>query len=72
MNAYVHRDYSNFGRNIKVGIYDDRLEVISPGGFPCGLTNIEIDSGRAEIRNRVIGRVFKEVRFYWTMEKWYY
>lgn len=51
VNAYVHRDYSNFGRDIKVGVYDDRIEIVSPGGFPNGITADEIFSGRSEVRN---------------------
>ena len=42
VNALVHRDYYNLGRDIKIGIYDDRLEIVSPGGLPNGLTNEDI------------------------------
>ncbi|MEI3420856.1 MAG: hypothetical protein V8R91_07300 [Butyricimonas faecihominis] len=31
LNAYVHRDYINLGRDIKVGIYDDIVNIVSPG-----------------------------------------
>ncbi len=67
INAIVHRDYSNQGRDIKIGIYDDIVEVISPGGLPSTLTIEQIYSGRSEIRNRVLARVFKELDF---IEKW--
>ncbi len=67
INAYVHRDYSNFGRDIKIGIYDDALNVVSPGGLPNGLTTEDIQQGRSEIRNRVIARVFKELNY---IEQW--
>lgn len=67
VNAIVHRDYSNQGRDIKIGLYDDRVEVISPGGLPSTLTIEEIYSGRSEIRNRVIARVFKELGY---IERW--
>ena len=30
INAIVHRDYSNQGRDIKIGIYDDIVEIVSP------------------------------------------
>ncbi|MEI3420666.1 MAG: hypothetical protein V8R91_06125 [Butyricimonas faecihominis] len=30
LNAYVHRDYINLGRDIKVGIYDDIVIFVSP------------------------------------------
>ena len=67
VNAIVHRDYSNFGRDIKVGIYDDILNIVSPGALPNGLTVGELHKGRSEIRNRVIARVFRELGY---IEQW--
>ena len=37
-NAFVHRDYASFSGSIGVALYDDRLEIISPGGLHFGLT----------------------------------
>ena len=54
VNAVLHRDYSNAGRDIKVGIYDDILNIVSPGGLPNGLTEEDLAQGRSEIRNRVL------------------
>ncbi|UYO99142.1 putative DNA binding domain-containing protein [Oceanotoga sp. DSM 15011] len=67
VNAIVHRDYSNLGRDIKVGVYDDVLNIVSPGGLPSTLTEKDILNGRSEIRNRVIARVFKELKY---IEQW--
>ena len=67
INAIVHRDYSNQGRDIKIGIYDDVVEIVSPGGLPNTLTIEQIYSGRSEIRNRVLARIFKEFNF---IERW--
>lgn len=67
INAAVHRDYVNRGRDIKVGLYDDILNVVSPGGFPNTITGDDILEGRSEIRNRVIARVFKELDY---IEQW--
>jgi ATP-dependent DNA helicase RecG len=67
VNAYVHRDYSNFGRNIKIGIYDDVLNIVSAGGFPNTLTVQDLAQGRSEIRNRVLARVFKALDY---IEQW--
>lgn len=67
INAVVHRDYINMGRDIKVGIYDDILNIVSPGGFPSTLTEKDILEGRSEIRNKVIARVFKELNY---IEQW--
>lgn len=67
LNAIIHRDYSNFGRDIKLGIYDDCLNIVSPGGLPNGITLEEALQGRSEIRNKVIARVFKELDY---IEQW--
>lgn len=67
VNAVVHRDYSNDGRDIKIGIYDDIVNVVSPGGFPSTITQEDILEGRSEIRNKVIARVFKELDY---IEQW--
>lgn len=34
VNAAVHRSYSNFGDHTRIEIFDDRIEVESPGRFP--------------------------------------
>ena len=33
VNAIIHRDYSIIGSEIHIDIYDDRLEIYSPGGM---------------------------------------
>jgi ATP-dependent DNA helicase RecG len=38
VNAVCHRDYRLRGRRIEVRMFDDRLEVISPGGLPGYIT----------------------------------
>ncbi|WP_434987124.1 ATP-binding protein [Vreelandella zhaodongensis] len=67
VNAVVHRDYSNAERDIKVGIYDDILNIVSLGDLPNGLTLNEALKGRSEIRNKVLARVFKELGY---IEQW--
>ena len=67
INAVIHRDYTNQGRDIKVGVYDDIVNIVSPGGFPNSLTAEDLTEGRSEIRNRVVARVFKELGF---IEQW--
>lgn len=67
INAYIHRDYSNYGRNIKVAVYDHAVSIVSSGGLPNGLLQSQIHQGRSEIRNRVLARVFKELGY---VEHW--
>ena len=47
LNAVVHRDYSMRGSDIKVAVFDSRIEITSPGGFPKGITVDEIIGGRS-------------------------
>lgn len=47
VNAVVHRDYSNNGRDVKVGIYDDMVNIVSPGAFPSTITQEDILEGRS-------------------------
>lgn len=61
INALVHADYAQRGAPIRVSVFDDRLEVESPGLLPFGLTVDDILRGVSKLRNRVIGRVFKEL-----------
>jgi ATP-dependent DNA helicase RecG len=67
LNAIVHRDYAISGSDIKVAVYNSRIEVISPGGLPKSITIEEIYAGRSEIRNKIIARIFKEAGI---MEQW--
>lgn len=67
VNAVVHADYSQQGAPIRVAIYDDRLEIDNPGVLLSGLSVADIKQGNSKLRNRVIGRVFKELRY---IEQW--
>mgnify|MGYP000987599374 CR=1 FL=1 len=67
INAIVHTDYSVTGMNIRIAIYDDRLEISNPGYLPFGQTLESALSGASKLRNRVIGRVFKELHL---IEQW--
>ncbi|HAN10604.1 MAG TPA: AAA family ATPase [Clostridiales bacterium] len=61
-NAIVHRDYSRES-DIKIEIFDDRIEVISPGGLPIGITEEEYIEGKISIpRNKVISDIFLRLK----------
>jgi len=38
VNAICHRDYGIVGQRIEVRLFDDRLEIVSPGGLPGHIT----------------------------------
>lgn len=67
INAVAHADYSQTGAPIRVAIFDDRIEIESPGLLAGGLTIGDVRAGVSKLRNRVIGRVFKELRL---IEQW--
>ena len=67
MNALVHADYAQQGAPIRVAIFDDRVEIETPGILPFGLTIPDILQGVSGLRNRVIGRAFHELRL---IEQW--
>lgn len=58
VNAIIHRDYSISGSDIKVAVYNEKIEIISPGGLPKTITVEEIYAGRSEIRNKIISKIF--------------
>jgi len=58
INAILHRDYSISGSDIKVAVFDTKIEIISPGGLPKTITVEEIYAGRSEIRNKVLAKIF--------------
>lgn len=67
INAVTHADYSQTGSPIRLMVFDDRIVVESPGLLPIGLTIEDIKCGVSKLRNRVIGRVFKEIGL---IEQW--
>jgi len=63
VNAIAHADYAATGETIKVFIFDNRIELYSPGLMLPGMTIDELKRGRSKIRNRAIASVFREIRF---------
>jgi ATP-dependent DNA helicase RecG len=62
VNAVAHRDYSVTGDSIHLNIYQNRMEVVSPGGLPGPVT---LDNIRRErfSRNPVIVQVLSDMGF---------
>lgn len=57
VNAVAHRDYSLTGANILLYVFDDRIEVRSPGGLPNTVTLANIRAHYSRARNETIARV---------------
>ena len=62
-NALIHRAW-DIASQIRVLMFDDRIEVISPGGLPSGITEEEYLSGKLSVlRNRNLANVFYRLGF---------
>lgn len=53
MNAFIHRDYT-MTSDIKIEIYNNRIEISSPGSLPDGLTIEDIKRGTNVKRNPIL------------------
>lgn len=62
LNALAHTDYSVMESPIHIAIFDDRLEITNPGSMPLGMSLEIALSGVSQLRNKVLGRVFRELR----------
>ncbi len=60
VNAVTHRDYSQKGEHIKVIMYDDRLEIFSPGKLP-NIVDLKNMKYTRYSRNPIIARVLSEL-----------
>jgi len=67
VNALVHADYSMRGSQVQIALFFDRIEITNPGGLPFGQTMEKALSGYSRLRNHVIGRVFRELKY---IEQW--
>ncbi|MEQ8225764.1 MAG: ATP-binding protein [Candidatus Eremiobacterota bacterium] len=66
-NAIVHRDYSLSGKDIKIAVFDDKIEITSPGKLMPPVDFNLMEAGQSEIRNKIIAGVFKKLGI---IEQW--
>jgi len=57
LNSLVHRDYS-FSASTLVSVYDDRIEFVSVGGLPIGISLEDIMLGLSICRNPKLAAIF--------------
>lgn len=65
VNAVTHRDYSVQGEYVRISMFDDRIEFLSPGKLPNIVTIQNIQNTRFS-RNPLIARVLSD--FGWVRE----
>lgn len=65
-NALLHRDYSSEGlaAQVQVNMYDDRIEIMSPGGL-CGEITVDRlgELGVSFARNQVLSRLLESTLY---------
>lgn len=66
VNATTHRNFLDKAC-VQVAVYDDRVEITSPGMLYGGLTIEQIKEGGSKIRNRCVAEVFSRMKI---IESW--
>jgi ATP-dependent DNA helicase RecG len=64
-NALMHRDYDVIGSEVHVDMFDDRLEIYSPGGMVDGalIQERELDAVPSTRRNPIIAEIFHRLDY---------
>lgn len=63
VNALVHRDYLLSATTVELSLYSDRLEVISPGRLPNGITVERMRAGARAARNELLKDVMRDAKY---------
>lgn len=66
VNAVIHRNYM-MSSSVQVAVYDDRVEISSPGSLYGSLTLQEALRGRSSIRNKILASVCEKLN---VIEGW--
>ena len=63
VNGLIHRDYLELGSEVHIDIYDDRMEITSPGGMPSGdfVQDLDWTDIASVRRNPVIADLFQRL-----------
>ena len=67
VNAFAHRSYLEHDNPVFIAIYDNRVEITSPGGLPRGQTVERALAGYSKIRNEVLAKALNYMRY---IEEW--
>ena len=67
INAFAHRSYLEHDAPVFLAIYDNRVEITSPGGLPRGQTADRALAGYSKIRNDILAKALNYMRY---IEEW--
>jgi ATP-dependent DNA helicase RecG len=63
VNALIHRDSLLSSTDIELAVYSDRLEIISPGRLPNGITPERMRAGTRAARNQLLKDIMRDYRY---------
>ena len=63
VNALIHRDYLLSNTDIELTIYQDRLEIVSPGKLPNGITPERMRAGTRAARNQLLKDIMRDYSY---------
>ena len=65
VNALIHRSYTELGSEVHIDMYDDRLEIYSPGGMVGGVSikDVDILNVPSKRRNPILADIFGRLKY---------
>ena len=65
VNALIHRNYLELGSEVHIDMYDDRLEIYSPGGLMDGgsIKDMDVMNMASRRRNPVLADIFSRLKY---------
>lgn len=65
VNALIHRSYMEIGSEVHIDMFDDRIEIYSPGGMVSGISLEEKDLLKipSKRRNPILADIFSRLKY---------
>ena len=65
VNALIHRNYLELGSEVHIDMYDDRLEIFSPGGLLDGgsIKDMDVMNMASRRRNPILADIFSRLKY---------
>lgn len=65
VNALIHRNYLELGSEVHIDMFDDRLEIFSPGGLMDGgsIKDMDVMNMASRRRNPILADIFSRLKY---------